>query len=151
MWHGMKRMLVNRMLDPLCDLELWPWLWPFKVEFWNSCIAWMWWPIDMERKGFELLGCWTHYMTLTFHLIHALELGFSRSNFQIYSHISGISWDEKKGMWVGYNVGSTICNLELGPQPTWTSHPIFGFSKSCILKRVIPGMNGPIDIKQKEY
>ena len=29
---------VGKMLDPLCDLELWPWPWIFKVIFWNNHI-----------------------------------------------------------------------------------------------------------------
>ena len=36
-WHGTKLMPVDRILDSLCDFELWalPWLWPwiFKVKF----------------------------------------------------------------------------------------------------------------------
>ena len=38
-------------------------------------------PIDMERKGCESIGCWTHYVTLAFNLIHYIGLGFSRLNF----------------------------------------------------------------------
>ena len=28
-WHGTKRMWVDRMLDPHCDLEIWPQPWPW--------------------------------------------------------------------------------------------------------------------------
>ena len=41
----------------------------------------MGWPIDMERKGCELIECWTHVVTFNVHLTHDLDLGFSRSNF----------------------------------------------------------------------
>ena len=54
-WHGTKGMWVHRMLDPHCDFELWPHLWPwpliFKVKFWKCCISRMGGSIDMERKG----------------------------------------------------------------------------------------------------
>ena len=35
-------------------------------------------PIDMERKGYESIGCYTYFVTLTYDL----DLGFSRSNFK---------------------------------------------------------------------
>ena len=35
--------------------------------------------IDMERKGCEAIVCWTHYVTFSYDL----DLGFSRSNFEI--------------------------------------------------------------------
>ena len=48
-----EKMSVDRMLNPLCDLELWPWPWIFKVKFWKNCIPGVGWPIDMEWKGCE--------------------------------------------------------------------------------------------------
>ena len=69
-WHGTKGTWIETMWDPLYDLGLWfhPWLWSwiFKVKFWNSYISGMGGLIDMEQKGYEIIGCWTHYMTLTF-------------------------------------------------------------------------------------
>ena len=35
-------------------------------------------PIDMERKGYESIGCYTYFVTLSYDLY----LGFSRSNFE---------------------------------------------------------------------
>ena len=35
-------------------------------------------PIDMERKGYESIGCYTYFVTLNYDL----DLGFSRSNFE---------------------------------------------------------------------
>ena len=32
-WHGTKWMWIDRMLDPLCDLELWPHPWPWHWIF----------------------------------------------------------------------------------------------------------------------
>ena len=42
-WHGRKRMRVD-MLDPLYDLDLWPWLRIFKFKFWGkkSVPGWPW-------------------------------------------------------------------------------------------------------------
>ena len=42
----------------------------------------MGWPIDMERKGCESIGCYTHFLFFNIPLTHDLDLGFSRSNFE---------------------------------------------------------------------
>ena len=36
--HRTKGIWVDRVLCLLCDLQLWPWPWIFKVKFWNWCI-----------------------------------------------------------------------------------------------------------------
>ena len=63
-WHGTKGMWVYRTLDPHCGFESWPhpwpWPWIFKVKFCRGCISGTWRSIDMERKGCESIGCWTH-------------------------------------------------------------------------------------------
>ena len=60
-WRGTKGIWVDRMLDPCCDFQCsplpWPWPWIFKVKFWKSRTSGMGWPIDMERKGCELIEC----------------------------------------------------------------------------------------------
>ena len=71
----------DRILDPLCNLQLWSWPWTFKVKLWNGCILRMGGPIYME--WILSIGCWTHYVTLTFNLTHELGLLFSRITFQI--------------------------------------------------------------------
>ena len=35
-------------------------------------------PIDMEQKGCESTGCYTHFMTFNFDLNHENDHGFSR-------------------------------------------------------------------------
>ena len=40
------------------------------------------WLIDMEWKGCESIGCYTHFETFDFDLNDHLDLGFSRSNFE---------------------------------------------------------------------
>ena len=95
-WHGTKGMWVDRMLDPHCDFELWPhpWPWPliFKVKFWKCCISGMGGPIDMERKGCESIGCYTHIVTLNCDLTHDLDPWFSRSNFE---NVVTQQWDAR--------------------------------------------------------
>ena len=85
-WHGIKGMWVDRMLDPCRDFQCpphpWPLPWIFKVQFWKCCTSEMARPIDMERKGCESIGCYTHFVTFNFDLDHDLDLGFSRSNFE---------------------------------------------------------------------
>ena len=81
-WHGVREMWVGWMLDPCYDFELWPLPrprpWFFNIKFWNCCIPGMAGPIDMERKGYGLIGCYTYFVTLSYDLDH----GFSRSNFK---------------------------------------------------------------------
>ena len=38
----------------------------------------MGWPIDMERKGCELIECWTHVVTFDVHLTMILTLDFEK-------------------------------------------------------------------------
>ena len=107
-WHGIKHvkgMWVYRMLDPCCDFHRsphpWPWPWIFKVKFLKSHILWMWWPIDMERKGCESIECSTHGVTFNVHLFHDLDLWFSRSNFEKSYLRNGMAdWHGTKVMWV---------------------------------------------------
>ena len=84
-WPGIIGMWVDRILDPCCDFQYphqaWPWPWILKVKFWKCCISGMGGPIDMERKGCELIGCYTHFVTFNFDFNHDPDLGFSRSNF----------------------------------------------------------------------
>ena len=70
-------MWVNRESDPLYDFELWPlpWPWPWfaKVKLKKKAVSQEYESIDMEWKGCELIGCWTHYVTLSYDL----DLGLS--------------------------------------------------------------------------
>ena len=112
--HGIKEIWVDRILHPCCDFQLSPppspWLWIFKVKFWNSLILWMGWPFDMEQKGCESIKCWTHVVTFNVHLFHDLDLGFSRLNLEkkvICQEWDGrLTWKERD---VGrYNVRLTL-------------------------------------------
>ena len=58
----------------------------------------MGWLIDMERKGCESIGCYTHFVTLNVHFTHDLDLGFSRSNFEnaVSQEWEGsLTWNER--------------------------------------------------------
>ena len=101
-WHRMKGMWIDRMLGPCCDFwcppHLWPWPWIFKVKFWKSHISWMGWPIDMERKGCESIGCYIHFVTFNVHLTYDLDFGFSWSNFEnaVSQEWKGrLTWNER--------------------------------------------------------
>ena len=106
-WHGTKGMWVNRMLHPLCDFQhsphQWPWPWIFKVKFWKCCISGMGGPIDMERKGCESIGCYTHFVTLK----------------KSYLRNGMAHWNGTKGMWVDRMLDSH-CDFKLWPHP-WPS------------------------------
>ena len=65
-WHGTKGMWVDRILDSYCDLthDLTHLTSPmtlnfFKVNYLNSCILGTEGGINMERKGYESIGCYT--------------------------------------------------------------------------------------------
>ena len=95
-WHGTKGMWVDRMLDPHCDLEQWPhpWPWPLIFKFWHQILKWffpgiggprcplspkrpinlislspgMGGPIDIERKEYEPIRCYTYFVTFSYDL-----------------------------------------------------------------------------------
>ena len=66
----------DTMLDPMCNLELWPQPWfdieflDFEVKFWNSCISGMGGPIDMkiwiDKMVVALCDSWPIALTLDF-------------------------------------------------------------------------------------
>ena len=144
-WHGTKGMWVDRMLDPCCDFQCpphpWPWPWIFKVKFWKCSISGMGWPIDMELKGCELIGCYTHFVTFKFDL----NLEFSRSNFEKIVYQDGMAdWHGMKGMWVDRML-DPCCDFQLSPH-SWPWPWIF---KVKFWKSLILWMEWPIDMEQK--
>ena len=50
----------------------------FKVNYLNSCISGTEGPINMERKGYESIGCYTLCVTVSYDF----DLGFWRANFK---------------------------------------------------------------------
>ena len=70
----------------------------FKVKFWNSCISGIVALIDVKWKGSKLKGYWADYMTLPFDHTHNLDLGVSRSEFEIalsQEWDGRLTWNEK--------------------------------------------------------
>ena len=142
-WHGIKGIWVDRMLDPCfdfyCPHHPWPLPWIFKVKIWKSRISGMGWPIDMERKGCESIGCYTHFVTLNVHFTHDLNLGFSKSNFEnaVSQEWEGrLTWNERD-----------LSRQNVGPM-LWLSM----FTSSITLKfwkSRISGMGWPIDMERK--
>ena len=61
----------------------------FKVKHYFGHISGMAGPIDVKRKGSASVGHWVQYVTLTFDLIHDLDLGCFKVKFR-NSSISGI-------------------------------------------------------------
>ena len=55
----------------------------FRSKLLTSCISGMNCSIGMERKGYESIRCWTRYMILTIEPTNGLDVGCSRSNFEI--------------------------------------------------------------------
>ena len=106
--HGTKGIWVDRVLYLLCDLELWPWPWIFKVNFLNSCISGMGGPINMEWKGYESIGCYSYYVTLSYDF----DLGFWRSNFEKALIIGIRGWIDIKGYEsIECSVGNSVKQL----------------------------------------
>ena len=50
----------------------------FQGEILKQSVIGMGGQIDMEKLGFESIGCWTHVVTLNFDLTIDPDLGFSR-------------------------------------------------------------------------
>ena len=61
----------------------------FKVKHYFGHISGMVRPIDVKQKGSASVGYWVQYVTLTFDLIHDLDLGCSKVKFR-NSSIPGI-------------------------------------------------------------
>ena len=110
------------MLDPCCDFQCppHPWPWPsiFKVKFWKCSISGIGGPVDMERKGCESIGYYTHFVTSNFDLTHDLDLEFSRSNFEkvISQEWDGrLTWNERDVQSVArvYTQDALLRRLEL--------------------------------------
>ena len=150
-WHGTKGIWVDRMLHPLCDFQRcphpWPWPWIFKVKFWKTRISGMGWPIDMELKGCESVECWTHVVTYNVHVIHDLDLGFSRSNFEkvISQEWDGrLTWNQRE-MW-DYRMLHPCCDFQC-PHHPWPWPLIF---KVKFWKSRISGMGCRLTWNQRD-
>ena len=120
-WHGTKGMWVDRILDPCRGFQHsphpWPWHWVFKVKFWKCCISGMGWLIDMERKGCESIGCYTHFVTFNFDINHDLDLEFwSQILKKSYLRNGMADWHGTKGMWVDITL-DPCCDFQRLPQP----------------------------------
>ena len=53
--------------------------------------------IDIEQKVYEWIECGIAYMTLNFDLNHNFDLGFSKSNFEIFvyqEYVVRLTWNE---------------------------------------------------------
>ena len=98
-------MWVNRMLNPLCDLELWPWPWMFKVKFWKSCIPGVGWPIDMDWKGCESIGGWSDPLC----------------DFQLWPHLWPWPWIFKVKFLKSYSSGMGV-SIDM----EWEGHESIG-------------------------
>ena len=66
------------------DIELWPhpWPWPWILKV-NFCISRMGGPINTEQKGYESIGCYTYYVTVSY----GFDLGYWRSDLKKISII----------------------------------------------------------------
>ena len=115
-WHGTKVMWVVKILNPpLRDLELRSWSWTFKVKLWIGCIPRMRGPADMERKGCESAGCWTHYVTLTFDLTPWPWTWFFKVKFSnsLISGMGGSVYFEGKECGSDMMLDPLICTFDL--------------------------------------
>ena len=81
-------------------------------------------PIYMTWKGSASNGCWATCVTLIFDLTHDLDLGFSRSNFEIAISMecNGHSMNWIKGMQVDGKLDQ-LCDFE-PMTSTWQPLPL---------------------------
>ena len=148
-WQGTKAMWIDRMLHPLCDCQHsphpWPWPWIFKVKIWKSRISGMGWPIDMEWKGCESIGCYTHFVTLNVPSPMTLTLDFQGQILKmLYLRNGRADWHGTKGIWVDRML-DPCCDFQCSPLP-WPWPWIF---KVKLWKSRISGMGWPIDMERK--
>ena len=157
-WHGIKEVWVDRILDPCCDFQFtphpWPWPWIFKVKFWKCCISGMGGSIDMERKGCETIGSYTHFVTF-FTSTMALTLDLRNGM---------ADWHGMKGMWLTLTQGQILAVSQ--GRLTWTKgmwvdrmlEPTLWLCSTMTLtldfqgkfwKSRIAGMGWPIEMERK--
>ena len=111
----------------------------------KSCISGMGGSINMDRKGCESIGRWTHYVTLSYDLDH----GFSRLIFEKLYPCSGVAdWHGTKCMWVNRK-SVPLCDFELWSHP-WPWPWIFkvNFKKNMLYLR---NFNGRVDWHGKKW
>ena len=141
-------------------MVIWPWPWIFTVTFWKCCISGMEGPIDMERKGCESIGCYTHFVTFNFQILKKLYLRNGMADWHGMKEIwvdrmvkfwkktylmNGMAdWHWKKGMWVNRML-DPCCDFQCSPLP-WPWPWIF---KVKFWKSRISGKGWPIDMKRK--
>ena len=147
-------MWVNRMLDLCCDFQCpphpWTWPWIFKVKFWKCCISGMGGTIDMERKGCESIGCYTHFVTPNFDF--KLDLGFQGQILKkLYLRNGMANWHGIKGMWVDRML-DPCCDFQLSlhswPWP-WIFKVKFWKKSRSNFEKSISGMGWLIDMEKK--
>ena len=102
----------------LCNIMvIRPWPWIFKVKFWKCCISWMEGPFDMEWKGCESIGCYTHFFISTLTSTITLTLDFQGQILKkLYLRSGTADWHLMKGMWVDIMLDSH-CDFKLLPHP----------------------------------
>ena len=107
----------------------------------------MGWPIDMERKGCESIGCYTHFVFSTFPSPMTLTLDF-RGQILKKSYLrNGMAdWHGRKRMSVDKML-HPLCDFQCPLHP-WPWPWIFKvkFWKCCI-----SGMGGQIDMERKGF
>ena len=116
-WHGTKGMWIHRMLHPLCDFQL-SLTHDLDLGFSRSnYISGMGWPIDMERKGCESIGCYTHFVTFNFPSPMTLTLDFQGQILKKSHLMNGMAdWPGTKGMWVDRML-DPCCDFQCSPLP----------------------------------
>ena len=126
-------------------MVIWPWPWIVKVKFWKYCISGMEGPIDMERKGCESIGCYTHFVTSTFPSPMTLTLDFQGQILKKSYLRNGMAdWYGIKAMWIDRML-DPCCDFKWPPHP-WPLPWIF---KVKFWKSHISGMGWPIDMERK--
>ena len=87
----------------------------FQGQMLEKRITGIGWSINMELKGYELIGSGTHFLPLNF--ILSLYLEFLRSNLKkLYFRNGGVNWHGTNGMWVDRML-DILCDLWLWSWP----------------------------------
>ena len=146
-WHGMKGMRVNRTLDPLCDLEQWPWALDLGFSWsnfekaifqeWDGRMRW-------NKRDVSWSEVWPTLRLCSLISPMTLTLDFQgQISEKLYIRIGRIDWQWRKGIWVD-RLLDPLCDFDFWPHPwSWTWILKVKFSN-----RHISGMGGPIDKEQ---
>ena len=91
----------------------------------------MGWPIDIVWKGCELIGCWTHYVILTYNFTHDLELGPINGLSILWCKGWGVLSFSECLVLIVHNSSASLNRIKFWVRHNHSTNAPFSISASC--------------------